>query len=620
MSFKIIADSFSVSRDSNHFIQIKTIKKPRSEEYVWLVIEIEGEGKYARAATQNMIEILEDVFFDDSDLDAYERLENALKEVNVVIKNLKEKHGAKNIGEVSAIIAALSGYDLHLTSSKNAEAYLIRGGKFSMISEGLTSKADDLFVSIASGELMPEDKIVIATTRLLRLATHSQLAEVFDDGVTESLDSIRELVLAEEDINLGVLCAHAKIPHAATKKMEAVKGNPQLKKAMASLSGLADKVTGAVQSKMKGRKGPEMDKKTILVTLVVVVLLLFVSVSLLMDRSHNKALREEYRLRIEAMNEDLRTAKTKGYTNDKESANAILDKVNEEARAILDTNFFRAEILALLDKVQETRDSINNTDRIEVAEPYVDLSTKRETVEALGLVSLDGNFQVYEYNALYEVILNQVLDPKTIDESEVVIAATPMEDQGSVIFLTQSGRIIESADGQFRFANTEDEVWKAGVDLASFGRFIYVLSPDDNQIYKYAKLRSDYSSGSQYNIDADVTGGKSIAIDGDIYVLKEGGEIVRIFKSNRQDFNIEDLAADLGNATKIRTRVEHDHLYVLDPVDNRIIVIEKLGSGNGLYRAQYVFEDLDEIQDFYVNDTEEKLFLLTKKKIYQVDI
>ncbi|MBU1935126.1 hypothetical protein KKF04_03655, partial [Patescibacteria group bacterium] len=359
---------------------------------------------------------------------------------------------------------------------------------------------------------------------------------------------------------------------------------------------------------------------TILAVILFIVLILIISISFLMDGRRDQALREEYRLRIEAMNQDLHVANTKGYANDKETANAILEKVELEARGILETNYFRAEALALLDKIQETRDSINNTVRVSDAVAYVDLSEKRESVEALGLVNMDDNFFAYEYNALYEVILDQVLDPKTIDETEVVIVGTAMEDQGVLVFLTQSGRIIEYDEGQFRFANTDDEGWKPGTSISAYGKYIYLLSPSTNQIYKYSRLRSKYSSATEYNVDADLTGAISFAIDGNIYVLKKGGEIMQMFKSKVQPFEIEDMATDISEATQIFTSPELDNLYILDPVNNRVTIVEKEVGAGARYSGQMLFEDLDEIQGIYVNKNEDKLFLLTKKEIYQVDI
>jgi hypothetical protein len=149
---------------------------------------------------------------------------------------------------------------------------------------------------------------------------------------------------------------------------------------------------------------------------------------------------------------------------------------------------------------------------------------------------------------------------------------------------------------------------------------LYLLSPSNNQIYKYSKLRSKYSSGTEYNTDAELQNAISFAIDGNIYILKKGGEIIQLFKSKKQTFEIEDLAVDLSEATKIYTAPELDGLYVLDPYNKRVVVIEKDVGTGGRYKEQIYFEELDDVQSFYVNKSEDKLYLLTKKEIYMVEI
>lgn len=612
MFFKLIADTFSVARDSDHFIQLKTLKKPKTDDQVWIAIEIVGDSKYARATTQNIIDTMEEVFFDQYELSVYERFEQALKEVNIIVNNLKEKR-KKSFGKINAIIAIFSEQELHLTQAGDGEAYLIRNNKFSMISEGLTSRSGDLFVNIASGELISDDKLLFSTGRLLRLATHSQVVQLFSDGVAEAVEAIREMTMGDEALSIGVVCIHSKLLQKAVTPEK--KGENKI---WAKIKEAASTVAGFVME--KARKKGDVNTKKILAALVVLVVLLAVSVSVLMDSRRNKAIREEYKVKIENLNQELHVANTKGYANDKETANAILQKVEGEAREILETNYFRAETLALLDKIQDTRDNINNTDRLKELVPYVDLSTKRDNVKALGLLSLDGNYFVYEYNTLYEVILDQVLEPRVIDDTEVVFAGAVVEDQDVLVFLTQSGRVIELADGFIRFANTEDQTWKSGVDVAAYGKYIYILSPENNQIYKYARLRNTYSGGSEYSSGADLSGAISMAIDGDIYVLKKGGAIVRLYKSKQMPFKIEDLAVDISGTTQIFTAPELDNLYLLDTTNKRVVIVTKSDLGNSRYYGQVVFEELENIAGIYVEKNETKLHVLTDKEIYKIDI
>jgi len=254
--------------------------------------------------------------------------------------------------------------------------------------------------------------------------------------------------------------------------------------------------------------------------------------------------------------------------------------------------------------------------------PYVDLKTKKPDAKAIGLVSLSDNLYAFGYNTLFEVILDQVMDPRTIDDTEIVIHAAAMEDQKVIAFLTQSGRVMEYDEkSQFHFANTEDTKWKGGVDIAAYGKNIYILSPDNNQIYKYSRLGSKYSAATEYNSDATLKDAISLSVEGDIYVLKKGGSITRIYKSKTQPFKIEDLAVELTDATRIFTSPELSNIYLLDPKNKRVVMITKPDSyGTSKYYGQVVFDKLSDVQDFYVEKGEKKLYLMTSQEIYRTDI
>ena len=302
MSFKLIADTFSVARDSDHFVQLKNLKKPRSGDQIWLAIEIVGDSKYARSTTQSIIDTMEDEFFEKSELNIYERFEKSLKEVNIIINSLKEKR-KKSFGQVNAIIAVFSGDELHLTQCNSAEAYLIRNNKFSMISEGLDGRSEDLFVNIASGELRSDDKLLFSTARLLRLATHSQIVQLFSDGVAEAVEATRELIIGDEEISLGVIAIHTKLIQKSTTQPSQVSNN----KYLLEFKKIANKVFNFVMDKI-GKKKSNVDKKNILIAIGAGFVILVLSITFLMNSQRDKAVREEYRLKITNLHQQLQVS------------------------------------------------------------------------------------------------------------------------------------------------------------------------------------------------------------------------------------------------------------------------------------------------------------------------
>lgn len=628
MSYKILADTFSVARDASHFVQIKTLKNPNTTDEVWVTFKVEGDTKYARATMQTLLDTLEETFFDHFESDAYDRFENALKEINLTFRQLEEKRGASAMGNISAILAIFSGNNLHLTQCGEGEAYLVRKGKLSMVSEGLASKSPDLFVNIASGELMPEDKIIFSTSRLLRLATHNQLAQMCSEGVVEAMDSLREVALSDSELTIGIACLSTKLAHRPGGREEEGERTPG--KLMAGVKGAWSKAMGfldnkkeASEAKFEGRK-PPMQRSTILMILGILILLLIVSVTFLINRSHKSEVREEYRQRIEQLTNDISSANTKGYANDKVTANAILDRVQIEANKILETEYYRTEVLALLEKAQNTRDSINNAQRLGEVQPYADLAAKSPNVEAVGILGLEKDLYAYEYNSLLKVVLDQVMDPRAISESEVIVKATVMEDENALIFMSQSGQILEFFEDAFQSMNTADEAWKKAVDLDAYGNFLYLLSPQSNQIYKYTRSRTGYSAATEYSLDADLKEAVAMAIDGNIYVLKKGGEIIKIFKGEQQtDFKVDAQGVDLAKAKDLFTLPEQKHLYIFDPENKRVVILTKPATEEettAVYQKQIYFDKLTDVVGLYVPVEEKEMYLISKKAIYKVEL
>ncbi|QQR83396.1 hypothetical protein IPJ72_06425 [Candidatus Peregrinibacteria bacterium] len=425
---------------------------------------------------------------------------------------------------MNCVIAAFAGHELNLTQTGDGEAYLIRKNKFSNLTDALRGKNKELFVNIASGEMMPDDKLVFTTDRLLRMVTHNQLAQWLSEGVSESTEAIRDTVMADESSSIAIASLHVKIMAASSGPLPALKNSEQWERLSHTFGKWMGKAKEKIEESEWAQRIPSLGSKNILWILAASVVVLVAAVAFLMNSSRTSAIRSEYSAKLEKLNQDLQVANTKGFSSDTLTANAILEKIENEVGTIMATPYFHEESLDLLDRVKATRDDINNIKRLKEVTPFIDLTAKKSEVNAIGLNQLDDKLYAFEYNTLHEIILDQALDPKQIDEDEVMIESASLGEQNSLLFLTQSGRIIEYSGGKFSFADTDDQSWKSGVDIAAYGRFLYLLSPANNQIYKYPRLRSNFSSGSAYNNDADLSGAVSMAIDGSIYVLKSSGK------------------------------------------------------------------------------------------------
>jgi hypothetical protein len=105
-----------------------------------------------------------------------------------------------------------------------------------------------------------------------------------------------------------------------------------------------------------------------------------------------------------------------------------------------------------------------------------------------------------------------------------------------------------------------------------------------------------------------------MAIDGYIYILFEGGEILKFLSGERQDFQVRGVPVDIGMACAIAVdpRGQSGAVYVADCGNDRIVVL----SADGLYKAQYYAESgLDGLEDLAVDESSGHVYVIGGGKV-----
>ena len=115
-----------------------------------------------------------------------------------------------------------------------------------------------------------------------------------------------------------------------------------------------------------------------------------------------------------------------------------------------------------------------------------------------------------------------------------------------------------------------------------------------------------------------------MTIDSDVYILKSGGEVVKLFRGENRPFTVRNLPTDaLKTTTKIVKPSDRGNFYFLDPENARIIVTRTDDdSGESLYLKQYVLEgdQIGLLQDLYVDPEETQLIILDEKRLYSINL
>jgi hypothetical protein len=665
MSLKAKYEFLFVGKDDNSFLENYAYdlfqEHGAKSGQIFVNLEIQNNLADGQEIGATIFETMQKFFFEDVERDPYERFEASLKEVNDMLTKYKSERKSGYIGNLNVVIAAIVGPALYLTQCGDAEAYLIRKRYVSIVSEGLDedAKEGEVFSSIASGQIEAGDFVLFSSTRLLRYISKTDFAKaVSRKNIQDSLEDIKDTVsteilgrigmigmgfdavsleeekefLAEEDTANSAFLESSEnhvrseketltgkffsvFRKRRKKKVEVYDGsvNPMLANAKEMLGNVWGKIAGG------GATGK------LFIGLVVVIVLLLGGILFAQNSSEKNALLKDLEGTLTTVQSQIAEAQTKA-SYDKEAAKALLDSAREDSMMVLNSGYFREKANMLLVQIEETRDSIDEVIRIDNPPVFADLSEKRSDVNALGFVAVGDRRFVYEYNALYELVLDQIQDPLTIDEEESVITATAFGERGSIVFLTKSGKLIEYREGTVSFMDTDDGTFHKGTALADWSNRIYVLDAEGNQIWRYTyKGNSEsFGSGEAWVSDSsvDFAGAKDIAIDANVFVLKGDGELLKFYAGSKVDFFLNNLPFnDFIDPTKIFTNENLGQIYILDASESRVFVFNKDSrTGNVDYVKQFYFSGVGELRDIYVNNDTNTLYVLSESKVYEVNL
>ncbi len=606
---------------------------------IFMTLEVLNNQAEAEDIGEVMFANFKQKFYEQVSAEPYQRFEEALKEVNRALETLKEEKVSRFIGNLNVAVGAIVDDTLYISTTGEAEVYLIRKKFISVISEGLAEESKkETFVNIANGTLEPFDRMVLSSTRLLRYITKGELGRIFGNSGAVSIGS--ELAELQDFIMTEILGRSAVVGISVAAKQEqpqeeggvfddeTVISRPKwlskfvsifsFMKKIPGLDAIREKVSSLVPEKFRPSKPKEMSRERLLLVIVGLLAVLVTGVFWIRTQGSTRRAIAEQKARLNHVQELMNDAVTTGQF-DKMKAAELLSAGEKETLEVLNSRYLRGEAVKLLDEIQKQRDSLDEVKRV-APTLLADFSQKRPTVSALGLLTLKDRLYGFEYNGLYEMVLDKLQEPLTIDGVETVILGAAYLDGDSLLFLTRTGKMVEYAQARFGFVTTKDGIWKKGVDMKSYNDRVYVLDPERNQIWRYIRRREGFDEGQQYNQNADVSKGVSLAIDSSVYVLNADGTVTQLYQGQKQEYPLKRAPlSPLEAPTKIYTAAELSHIYILEPNKQRVVLFRKdPKNGGAQYQTQYVFEKTGMLRDFVVADN--RLYVMDDKKVYFINL
>jgi len=389
------------------------------------------------------------------------------------------------------------------------------------------------------------------------------------------------------------------------------------------------KLKTALQSKKEYRVKGTNRKFAFLHNKMIVVLLLLVVVgggyyySSVQGKKEKAAQAAEYQSLLDQSKTKMDQAEVESISGSEGNASKLF--IEARALAMRVKNEYDAldtQADEVINQAQTQIDMIDRVVRVDNAEVIASFTDEniRNLVEASGTYYLiDGND-----NAVYKA------DTGKAEISQVVKAQEKIGNL-SLAKNFQSQEILLANGSEFQSFNLKNsQIQKLGTkadeaftDFATYGRFVYLLSPASNQIYKYQKTSEGLNGKTEWLKGGDIKNAVSLAIDQYVYILTSDGQVVKYFTGEEfvdkdgNKFSIKQPSDAITSPTKIYTSTDQKYLYVTEPAKSRIVLFDKT---TGSLVKQLTGEGFSDIRDITVDAEEKTMAVLVKNKIVKIDL
>ena len=361
----------------------------------------------------------------------------------------------------------------------------------------------------------------------------------------------------------------------------------------------------------------------ILVTLSVICLILF-TVSLAYNRAQKKQEQtvENYQELTDLIEKKENQAEASLLYSNEEGAKKLFDEITglmQELPQVTDEQKARYETFqANLEKQLEQTRRVVRVDDAPVLADLTNLASGAKP-DNITLVLPDNKLYIADSSQKSIYIAdpgNGMVTSATDLEVPISTLYFPAPLDNALIYYFNQTSIIElslpdAAMSDLSIGLLGDAAGVSG--LQTYNSRLYLLSKSDNQVYRYNRSGSGFSSAYGWlNGQNDLSQAVDMAIDGYVYVLNGNGTVLKFLRGEPTDFKIEGIDPPLQNTTKIKVSLDLDYIYILEPGEKRLAVFDKTGQ----FILQYKSDKFNALQDFAVDEAGKKIYFLNGSLIY----
>lgn len=580
-------------------------------------------------------------------------LRETLKETNEFLAEIVKNGDVSWLGNLNFVVLNLKNFVLNFTKVGEMKIYLIRGEKIIDIDKRVKFQDIEpyplkIFGNVVSGKLAENDLILVLTKEIFDFFQNEnlfseigKLEQYNEESFKRILDKKKEILTQISGICLIIVLTKDDFKgKKETITFQSLK-EFSLKEVFASLfAPILTFLKKFKKSKIKTLKLPFevlkspptkifltsskslISNKKIILVLVLILVLLFGFIFSQIEQNRKIKI---FQNQLKEIEKNLNLAQSYLILKTppaEKKANQLLKQNWEQVSLILKESKnlpkdLNNQLSLLKKEILKNLSDLNKLEKIDLPELVFEFNS----LERIGkdfvpqkIIVVDNNLYFFSPGTKNLFLLKEDGKTEIIETNQKINLATGFNSK-ILLFSKPNELIILNGEKRFVFNIKEPYPDFSFDDLFVFERNLYFFDKKTGQIIRYLYDGNFKWKGPKLWLKKPVKG-KSITVDASIWILENNNSIGRYRIGNLQEKIELDIFPSVKDFSKIFTSPLLPYLYILEPIQKRIIVLSKKGE----IVKQFQSEKFDNLLDFSVSKDGKEIYLLNGLKVYKITL
>ncbi|MFH1451178.1 MAG: hypothetical protein ABIF89_01040 [bacterium] len=311
------------------------------------------------------------------------------------------------------------------------------------------------------------------------------------------------------------------------------------------------------------------------------------------------------------------------YLGNKEQALLLLKEVAKEI-SFLDSEDWakKDDVISMKKTIEEKLAKIYNLESVDEPEVIFDFNQIGYIPQRM----IAADEKLYIFSSISPKIFS--VDTKTKKETGYPLPAETdgisyaAEVGNGIVFFSQPNKILVFQNGSFvKEVILDPPYLNFDFDsLFSFQSNLYFFESNEKEIIKYSYVaKNQWGDPNRWLKDKlslnPRTGSGSFSTDGIIWILNENNSISRYLSGEYEGEIMMDFSPAPKNLYKILVTPSSPYIYLLEPMQKRVIVLEK--SGRLVKQVRSTF--FDNLKDIAISSDGKTIWLLNGSNVYKLE-